>query len=573
MTTTAKTAGDVFIERLAAHGVDYLFANGGTDFAPVIEALARRQAEGLDTPQALPIPHETVALGMAHGYALVTGRPQAVMVHTNVGLANIVMGAINAATEQAPVLICSGATPLTESGYTGSRSTPINWGQEMRDQTALVRESVKWDAALSYPEQMGLLVDRAMGIARSAPTGPVYLSLPREPLCAVLDPARTPASAPLAPVAVAPHPDAVREAAKILASAQRPLIVAHRSFEAGGDSGALQRFAEDFAIPVVEFWPSRIGLDSESPMHAGFQAGDVAEADAILVLNALTPWIPIHQAPAPDCRVIQAGPDPLHARFPIRGFRSDVSLAGADTAAILAPLGDALRAQWQGGKRPAALEARFASLSERNAQRRADRLARARNAGAPMSLQWVSHCVGEALGEEGVVFTELGVEAGSMPRTRPGSFFAHAVSGGLGWGLTAALGAALADRSRPVAACIGDGSYMFANPVACHQVAEALGLPLLTIVFNNGIWNAVRRSTLEIFPDGYASRANLMPVTSLEPAPDYCRIAEASRAYAEAVEDPAELPAALQRALHAIRVEKRQALLNVRVGAGGGESR
>jgi acetolactate synthase-1/2/3 large subunit len=114
-----------------------------------------------------------------------------------------------------------------------------------------------------------------------------------------------------------------------------------------------------------------------------------------------------------------------------------------------------------------------------------------------------------------------------------------------------------------VIAAVGDGSYMFANPVACHQVSEALGLPVLTIVFNNGIWNAVRKSTEAVYPEGHAVRANRMPLTSLEPAPRYEMIVAASSGYGERVEKASELPAALRRALDAIKREKRQALLNV----------
>jgi acetolactate synthase-1/2/3 large subunit len=114
-----------------------------------------------------------------------------------------------------------------------------------------------------------------------------------------------------------------------------------------------------------------------------------------------------------------------------------------------------------------------------------------------------------------------------------------------------------------VIAAVGDGSYMFANPVACHQVSEALQLPVLTIVFNNGIWNAVRKSTEAVYPDGHAVRANRMPLTSLEPAPRYEMIVEASGGYGERVEVAAELPAALRRALDAVKRDRRQALLNV----------
>ena len=142
-------------------------------------------------------------------------------------------------------------------------------------------------------------------------------------------------------------------------------------------------------------------------------------------------------------------------------------------------------------------------------------------------------------------------------------FFQNPISGGLGWGFPAALGIQLADRDRLVIATMGDGSYMFANPVACHQIAEALELPLLTVVFNNGIWNAVRSSTLGIFSKGYAAKANIVPLTSLEPAPDYCKVAEASRAWTARVERADQLDAVLEEAVRVIREERRQVLLDV----------
>lgn len=131
--------------------------------------------------------------------------------------------------------------------------------------------------------------------------------------------------------------------------------------------------------------------------------------------------------------------------------------------------------------------------------------------------------------------------------------------------MQATLGAQLFDRNRLTIAAVGVGSYMFAKPVACHQIVEALELPLLTIVKNNGIWNAVRRSVIVSYPEGKAAKSNKMPLTSLEPSPDFAAIAGASRAYNERVETGEELPAALERALHAVRIEKRQSLLDVRV--------
>jgi acetolactate synthase-1/2/3 large subunit len=94
-------------------------------------------------PEAVPIAHETIAVAMAHGFYLMTGRPQAVMVHVNVGTANALMGLINASRDNVPMLFTSGRTPLTERGLLGSRDLPIHWGQEMFDQGGMLRELVK----------------------------------------------------------------------------------------------------------------------------------------------------------------------------------------------------------------------------------------------------------------------------------------------------------------------------------------------------------------------------------------------------------------------------------------------
>jgi acetolactate synthase-1/2/3 large subunit len=179
-----------------------------------------------------------------------------------------------------------------------------------------------------------------------------------------------------------------------------------------------------------------------------------------------------------------------------------------------------------------------------------------------MSPAYVSHCISEARDPTSAVFTELGCDVSAMRFEEPKTFFSTPLSGGLGWGLPAALGAKLADRSRQVVATVGDGSYMFANPVACHQTAAAHDLPILTVVFNNGIWNAVRRSTLYMYPKGNAASANVMPITALQPAPDYCAVARAHGAFAEKVEDGAALPEALRRAFDATK-NGRQALLEV----------
>ena len=137
------TTGEALLRRFKALGIDFVFVNSGTDFPPIIEGLARAQGdEGAPLPIPVIAPHEHAAMGMAHGYYLATGRSQAVMVHTNVGLANAAIGALNAACEHIPTILCSGRAPVTESGRFGGRLNPINWGQEMRDQHEAVGSRV-----------------------------------------------------------------------------------------------------------------------------------------------------------------------------------------------------------------------------------------------------------------------------------------------------------------------------------------------------------------------------------------------------------------------------------------------
>lgn len=555
------TAAEALLARLGHNGIDFLFANGGTDFPPIIEALARGANAGMALPEVVITPHETAAVAMAHGYYLVTGKPQAVMVHVNVGLANCVMGLINAASDNIPLLMMSGRTPLTEYERFGARLTPINFGQEMRDQTALVRETVKWDYELRYPEQGPELVDRALAIAMTEPRGPVYLSLPREPLAEPW-PAGRPVDGPGQPVPapVPPDPAVIDAAAAMIAEAEFPLIIAQRGDPAGRLGAALARLADAQAIAVCDFWAIRSVLATDHPMHAGFDVAPLLErADLVLVVDSPVPWIPKTQRPAPGARIVHIGADPMFARTPVRGYPADLHIA-ADPAATLAALADAL------AKTGGDVAARRTEIAAAGAARRAKlREVAAQGGGAPMTPAYVTQCINEAMDDDAILFNELGVAAPFHAVRGANRLFTPPFSGGLGWGLPAAMGAALANPDRLNIAAVGDGSYTFANPVACHQIAEAHNLPVLTIVMNNGIWNAVRRATLAMYPDGDAAQMNRIPVTSLEPSPDYTMIAAASRGWSERVADGADLPAALARAIDVVRTEKRQALLEVSV--------
>ena len=171
-----------YLELLRARGIKYFFGNAGTDFASLVDAFAKFAAEGKESPQPITVPHEFCAVSMAHGYYMITGHPQVVMVHVIVGTANASGAIMNAARADVPILFTAGRTPLTEAGFTGSRNVSIHWAQESFDQGSLVREFVKWDYELRNFAQLETVVDRALAIAMTEPRGPVYLTLPREVL-------------------------------------------------------------------------------------------------------------------------------------------------------------------------------------------------------------------------------------------------------------------------------------------------------------------------------------------------------------------------------------------------------
>jgi acetolactate synthase-1/2/3 large subunit len=126
-----------------------------------------------------------------------------------------------------------------------------------------------------------------------------------------------------------------------------------------------------------------------------------------------------------------------------------------------------------------------------------------------------------------------------------------------------ALGVKAAVPGKLVICTVGDGSYMFGNPIPAHYVSAAENLPTLTIVFNNQMWGAVKRSTRDVYADGYAAKSGKEPLTYFDRELGFEKAVEVAGGYGERVEDPAELPRALERALKVMETEKRQALLNV----------
>jgi acetolactate synthase I/II/III large subunit len=563
-TIASGTVADAYLALLADRGIEYLFANAGTDFAPIIESYAKAQVHGTNVPKPVTVPHENVAINMAQGFYLKTGRPQAVMVHVNVGTANAICGLINGWRGNIPVLFTAGRTPFTEEGdVPGQRSGEIHWPQEMRDQRAMVREFVKWDYELPNAQVLESAVDRALNLTMSEPRGPVYMTLPREVLAAPISNFRYASpSRRRTPSPPAPDANAIDEAAGMIAAAENPIIVTNSCGREEADVAKLAALTERFAIPVVLRKARYMCLPSDHPMNLGENAENLVEsADLVFVLDCEVPWIPKRKAPREDCRIIHAGADPIFQNYPLRGFKCDLAITGVPGATLPA-LTEALGAQETSiTGRVDARRKRVAQIRQKQQDALAASLQRVRNSDR-ISQSWINYCISQVKGDDGIVLKEALTSNDHLHFTRPGTFFSLGQGGALGWSLGTSLGVKTAVPDRLVICAVGDGSYMFGNPIPAHYVAKAEKLPTLTVVYNNEMWNAVRRNTRDVYPDGYAAKSNREPLTYFEPGTRYEKAIEALGGYGEQVVDSNALPAALDRALERVAAGQ-QALLNV----------
>jgi acetolactate synthase I/II/III large subunit len=551
------TTSTAFLEALAEAGVRYIFANLGSDHPGLIEALAQVNAEGraAEFPRIIVCPHETVALSAAHAYAMVTGEPQAVIVHVDAGTLNL-GGVSNAMRGRVPVFVFAGAAPYTQEGeLPGGRNEFIHWIQDVRDQRGILRNYVKYDNEIRTGRNVKQLVHRALQIARSEPAGPVYLTSPREVMEEQVEP-YTVDRADFEPVAPMALTDAVAaEIATALAQARRPLIV---TSYLGRDPAAVPKLvelSELLAIPVLESMAYHVNFPADHKLHAGFQYHTVApnpvlaQADVILVIDSDVPWIPAVNRPSAEAAIYYLDVDPLKPQMsmwhvPARRFAAASSRLAVEQ--ITSFVRDNILID-------AAVEVRRIEVMEASQARRAALDALEQPGDGVITAQYLTACVRRLLADEdALILTEVVTNsktvADHLRPNRPGSVIHHG-GGSLGWAGGAAVGAKLAAPDRTVVCLVGDGSFLFGVPSSAQWVARRYGTPALTVIYDNRGWAAPRFSTLQVHPDGAAAKADDFHV-SFEPEADLPGVARAAGgAYGVTVSDPGELPGVLKDAL------------------------
>jgi len=563
------TASTALLESLTEAGVSYIFANFGSDHPALIEALAEARAHGKTVPTVITCPNEMVALSCAHGYAQITGRAQAVVVHVECGTQSLGGAVHNAAKGRIPVFIFAGMSPFTQEGeLKGSRNEFIQWIQDVPDQRGIVRQYVRYENELRSAKNVKQIVFRALQFAHSDPKGPVYVVGAREVMEESTDPvAVDPADwSPIAPI---PLPDeGASEIVDALSKARRPLVVTSYLGRKPAAVQELIRFCRRLGIGVLESVPSYLNYPHDDGLYQGnhwnhpFQNPVLAEADAILVVDSDVPWIPTVSRPKDGAAIYHIDVDPLKQAMPLwyirarRSFQADATTALRQMNACL----DGRTAD------PEIIERRRRHYRARYAERAAELERREAADGNAINPEYLTACLRRQIGEPAIVLSEgitnYHVICDHIAKSTPGTMFASG-GGSLGWNGGAAIGAKLAAPDATVVALTGDGSYMFSQPSTVHWMARRYETPFLQVVYNNRGWKAPKFSTLAVHPDGYASRADDLDV-SFDPPPDYAGIAiAAGGAFGRTIRHPREVENGIAEALRAVREENRCAVLDV----------
>src|SRR5881394_2498559 len=565
-----------FLEGLVDLGVEYIFANLGTDHVSLIEEMARWDKHGRKHPEVILCPHEVVAVHMAGGYALATGRAQAVLVHVDAGTANACMAIQNLFRYRLPVMLFAGRAPHTLHGeLTGSRDSYVHFVQDPFDIASIVRPYVKWEYSLPSGIVVKEALARASAFAHSDPPGPVYMMLPRETLAEEWDDADMPAYPPARYGSV--HAGGIEPAraeaiAKKLMAAENPVAFAAYVGRKPQAVAALDRLARTCGIRVAEFNSIDLNIPQDSPCFAGSDPLPLLEgADLGLLLDSDVPFVPQAAKRASAMKWIQIDVDPLKADFPMWGFATDIRIQG-DCAIVLQQVLDAVEARADDAyrKRVADRIASWGGAREASTKRRAAASANHGVSGA-LNPAFVFATLSAKLSPDDFVLNEAirngPILQDHLMRTKPKSYIGLA-GGGLGFSGGMALGLKLAQPERRIVQVIGDGGFHFSSPDSVYAVAQQYQIPVLTIVLDNGGWQAVKSAVQRVYPKGIAAetdqfQSRLMSGRQGERR-DFSAVAKAFGAYGECVTEPDDLAAAINRCLAAL-ADGRAAALHVHV--------
>jgi thiamine pyrophosphate-dependent acetolactate synthase large subunit-like protein len=580
-TTPARYGSDLVVDLLRAVGIEHVALNPGATYRGLHDSLVNYG--GNRAPELILTTHEEIAVALAHGYAKAKGRPMAAIVHDIVGLQHASMAIFNAFCDRAPVFVLGATGPMD-----ATRRRPwIDWIHTALVQGTQVRDYVKLDdqpaSVAAIPE--GFL--RVWRVAQTEPQGPVYLcldaALQEQPL---ERPVPLPDVARFGP-ATPPHPDprAIDEAARRLVEARFPVILAESLGRRPQATGPLCRLAERLAAPLVDLASESQGRPSVPGHHpldmSGARHEVVGDADVVLALDVTSFLSALGETDRStrEVRLLNEGAHVIAISLDDYALRSwahtfqslipvDLPIA-ADAAlalpALLAAVEDRLTRDPHAAERRARGEriaARHANLREEwRATAHLERSLR------PLATSALAAEIWEVIKNEDWVLAN-GTAKGWARRLwdwQPERSYGGSGGAGLGYGLPAALGVALAHRGSGKL-CVNlqaDGDLLYV--VSGFYTAAHHRLPLLTVMCNNRTYgNDEEHQDTVAKARGRPVENKVIGIRIDDPAPDFARIAQGFGVHAEGPIDTADaVGPALRRALKVVKEEGRPALVDV----------
>ena len=553
--------GEAILEAFRKLKVDYIMSSPGSEWSPVWEALARQQLENRAGPTFLESWHETLAVNMAGGYTLITGRPQAVLLHAGVGVLQGSMGIHGALQNEVPMVIMSGESQTL--GEDPDLDIEQQWygGLSVGGIERFVEPFAKWARAVTSPFTLYESVIRAGEMAQRVPKGPIYLNVPLEHMLHDWTPPEAAREVPAAP-ALQPRPQDVEKVAELVHDAKSPVIVTETAGRDPKAFSALQEFADLLAIPVIN---GRVNAYANFPTNHPLYLGTgrykaLDDTDLVLLVGARAPWYPPRRRPTRG-KIVAIHDHPLKEHMVYQNLHADFYLEGdiAESLTLLSAAAKSMKVET--GTVKARRQRWTREHQDYVAALRAER-EKAQNGSAidPLSLLGV---LGETMPANTIYVDETITHSPlirqHLPQTTPQSFFRG--SGGLGQGIGTALGIKLAAPERPVALLIGDGSFLYNPIVQALGASKRHDLPIMIIILNNKKYEAMRKGHIHHYPDGVSANKDMHFGVTID-GPEYEKLGSHFGFHGERVEYRAELDLALQSALTATQ-EGRTAILNV----------
>jgi benzoylformate decarboxylase len=537
-----KIASQAYLEVAAAHGIEYVFGLPGTSGQEFIGTIADQ--EKIRFILAL---HETCVVSMADGHARVTGRPQLAQVSTLPGSCNAVGALYDAYRDRSPVIVTSTTVDTRIAGRDSHT--------EGKDLVEMTKQFTKWSAEVHRADRIPEFLNRAFKVAATPPTGPVYLALPSNLLGEPISMENLLAERSRVIPRIGADPEALEEAAKLLAAAKRPVIVAGSGIAKNGATEELIKFAETVGAPVVmEPRYSFLSFPTDHP-----QSFQIAERQPSFNLPV---WGEPDLLFAIGCRLIREYrylPDPVikdETRcIHIEEDPWEIGKVFPVDVGIIADARSALRALLEIYPRVAAdangRNERLELINNAQQQIKVELENRTRQGwdATPINTARLVRTMDRLIEKDALIVNESptskDILMANFRFSAARSYFSNSSGGYLGWGLGAAIGAKLASPRRRVVACLGDGCAMFG--LQGLWTLAKYRVPLTVVVFNNRAYMAVKNQFR-----GSEERVRIAAEMGAEitgPDLNFARLAETFGIHGQRVEQPDAIEPALKRAL------------------------